>query len=222
MLFEAVISELSEMNVVSLALPQDTSQDYESLSEYVAHHLPDEDFILVAESFSGGIAAALSRQDIPYLRGIIFVASFLSAPRQLPAHLCSLLPVSSLARLPLSGVIHRLLFLGWRASNSEICLFKRVIKSVPNHIFKARLKVIANCHYDGFTSPTPAVYIGASKDMLVPQSLQTHFKKAYPGIRINLIEGPHFLLQARPKAGAAAIIQAVHHLTGQGTQTHQS
>ena len=220
-LFEAVLPELREMNAVSLPLPQDLSQDYESLSKYVAQRLPDEDFILVAESFSGGIAAILSRKDIPYLKGIIFVASFLSPSKQRLAYLCSYIPIGHFARLPLSGLIHRWFFLGWAAGRKEVALFKRAIKAVPNCVLKARLRVIAKCHYDGFKSSVPAVYIGASKDMLVPHYIRANFNEAYPSIEFTEIEGPHFLLQTQPKVGAAAIIKAAQFLTSKDTKSRQ-
>ncbi|WKD49606.1 alpha/beta fold hydrolase [Microbulbifer spongiae] len=216
-LFETVLPELGEMNVVSFPLPHDISQDYESLSNHVAQRLPDEDFILVAESFFGGIAAVLSRKEIPRLKGIIFLASFLSAPKQLLARLCSHLPIGYFARLPLSGVIHRLFFLGWAAEDNEIALFKRAIKAAPNGVLKARLNVIAKCQYVGFRSTVPTVYIGASNGMLIPPHMRENFKEAYPGVEITEIEGPHFMLQAQPKVSAAAIIEVAHLLISKGT-----
>lgn len=213
-LFEPLLSELGGMDVVSVVLPDHIPQDYESLAAYMALNLPDEDFIIVAESFSGGIAAALSQQDIPQLKGIIFVASFLSAPKKRLARLASWLPIGFLAGLPFSGLVYRMFFLGRDAGREEISLFRRAVKAVPDPALKSRLRVIAECRYDGFISSVPAVYIAASDDMLVSPGAVDNFKAAYPSVEVTEIKGPHFILQAQPEAGAAAIIEAVHFLTG--------
>ena len=99
--------------------------------------------------------------------------------------------------------------LGWNAGGQELQVFKRAISTVPGRILQSRLKIIARSRYDGFQSRVPAVYIGASRDRLVPAAKVEEFKQAFPGILVKEIEGPHFLLQACPKAGAAAIVKAV-------------
>ncbi|SEH70807.1 hypothetical protein SAMN05660691_00907 [Rheinheimera pacifica] len=105
MLFGPLLANTQGMEVVVLPLPNEGAQDYKSLSQYILKRLPHEDFILVAESFSGGIAAQLSQQIVPHLKGIIFVASFLSAPKKLMAHFASLLPIRHLTHLPFSGSV---------------------------------------------------------------------------------------------------------------------
>ncbi|MFY0675906.1 MAG: alpha/beta hydrolase [Neptuniibacter sp.] len=216
-LFEAVLPELLKMNTVVLTLPKSGAQDYLTLSKHVVKHLPDESFILVAESFSGGIAAAMSSQDIPNLKGIIFVASFLSAPKRLLARIMSWLPVRNIAKLPMASLAHRLFCLGWDADNKELGQFLRAIEAVPSSTLKSRLKVIASSKFREFKSAIPAVYIGASRDKLVSSGKKKEFKKAYPKIVFTEVEGPHFVLQTQPKAGAAAIIEAVQLLTNKGS-----
>jgi pimeloyl-[acyl-carrier protein] methyl ester esterase len=216
-LFEALLPELQEMNTVVFTLPKTGAQDYLTLSKYVLKRLPDENFILVAESFSGGIAAALSCQEIPNLKGIIFVASFLSAPKWLLAKIMSWLPVRTIAQLPMAGIAYRMFCLGWEANHKEQGQFLRAIEAVPSSTLKSRLKVIASSNYRGFKSAIPVVYIGASRDKLVPPEKKKEFREAYAKIVFTEIEGPHFILQTRPKAGASAIIEAVQLLTSKGS-----
>ena len=141
--------------MVVLPLPERGSQDYQSLSEYVVENIPDENFILIAESFSGGIAANLSCRKIPNLIGIIYVASFLSAPKRIIASIVSLLPIRAIALLPVSDIMHRLFCLGWGAGKRELNLFKRAIKSVSDNSLKSRLGGIAEYKYTGFKSLVP-------------------------------------------------------------------
>ena len=100
-LFKDAVSELSMMDVIILSLPNEGPQNYQDLSSSLIKDLPEEDFIIVAESFSGGIAACLSNDQPPHLKAIIFVASFLSAPKKHIAYLASLLPIQQFTKLPL-------------------------------------------------------------------------------------------------------------------------
>lgn len=218
MLFGSLLANIQGKEVIVLPLPNEGAQDYKSLSQYILKRLPKEDFILVAESFSGGIAAQLSQQIVPHLKGIIFVASFLSAPTKLMAHFASLLPIRHLTHLPFSGIVYRLFFLGKDAGNKEIELFRRAIDATPVRALKLRLKVIAQAKYDGFKSAVPAVYIGAAHDMLVHPRKRLEFVQAYSDITFAELDGPHFILQAKPKDGAIAITEAVRLLTGKVTK----
>lgn len=216
-LFEMLLPEIQDIDLLVIPLPNDGPQDYKALSEYILELLPSEDFILVAESFSGGIAAFLSQQTLLHMKGIIFVASFLSAPRKTMAYLASCLPLSYLVQAPFSSIVYRLFFLGKEAESKEIKLFKRAISAVPNSTLKLRLKVIEKSRYDGFKSHVPTLYIGATRDMLIPSEKRKEFKEAYPEITFTELDGPHFILQAKPKEGAAAIIEAANFLTSKGS-----
>lgn len=217
-LFEAVLSELAMTDVVILSLPSEGAQSYEALSSSLVDSLPEEEFIIVAESFSGGIAACLSNGEVTNLKAVVFVASFLSAPKKVIAYIASILPIRQFTKLPFFNLVCRYLFLGQEATDSDIAKFKRTVLSVPSDTLSSRLKVIASSKYSGFKSSLPAVYIGASHDMLVSASKRNDFKEAYQQITFVELEGPHFLLQANPKNGAAAIVEAVRLLTSQASE----
>ncbi len=198
------------LTVQVLPLPIAGAQDYRNLAAKVLQQLPSEDFILVAESFSGGIAACLSQQAVLHLKGIIFVASFLSGPKKLIAYLASHLPLRHLAHLPFSNAVYRLLMLGKEATPGQIALFRSALNTVPANVLKLRLRAIAEAEYDGFTSDVPAVYIAAANDRLVPAIKKREFVQAYSDIAFAEIAGPHFILQANPKDSAATILKAAN------------
>jgi len=54
-LFNSVINELPEYECLVIPLPSSGQQDYVSLVEYVKSKLPEEECVLVVESFSGPI-----------------------------------------------------------------------------------------------------------------------------------------------------------------------
>lgn len=51
----------------------------------------------------------------------------------------------------------------------------------------------------------PVLYLQASADRLIPRGVGEDLQKLNPAIRLERVEGPHFLLQTQPKAAAAAI-----------------
>lgn len=75
-------------------------QTYEDLTELVVEQLPHEQFVIVAESFSGYIAYQIARLKIPSLINIIFVASFLDNPKPLLLKFSKILPISFIFSLP--------------------------------------------------------------------------------------------------------------------------
>lgn len=199
-----------------ISLPQEGPQDYDTLSRWVCERLPEEDFILLAESFSGAIAAKISLRDMPALKGVIFVASFLSSPASLAVSIAKVLPIQVLSKFPGASIIHRLLFLGQGASQETVKLFCRVIDTVPELTLKARLDSISSLRYTGCKSRLPAVYIQALGDRLVRAHKDQELMKAYSGLGIEKVDGPHFVIQANPKECAAAIRRAICLLTTKG------
>ncbi len=214
LLFYRLLAALGDVDAVVVPLPQSGPQDYERLALYVKERLPDDEFILLAESFSGGIAARLSQQEIPNLKGIVFIASFLSAPGSLLVKAARWLPLKLLSSLPFSSVAFRKWFLGSDAGAEMIQAFRQVIRSVPTRVLKDRLAVIAAARYDGFRSLCPVAYIGAARDALVDSSKRQAFAEAYSNCTFEEIDGPHFILQARPAESATVIRQAVSYRQG--------
>lgn len=211
-LFDGLIAELPELDVLSIPLPQQGPQDYESLCQQLTPQLPREPFVLLAESFSGGIAARLTQAEIPQLAGVIFVASFLSSPRPWLARLAAQLPIKLLARLPCSNMVFRHFFLGTEATEQLSETFRASIHSVPEKVLSTRLAVIAHATPAPLISELPAVYIQAEHDKLVPAQQKELFLQAYPNISILSIPGPHFILQANPRAAAEAVTLSLRRL----------
>jgi alpha-beta hydrolase superfamily lysophospholipase len=82
-LFKDVIDHMSGSDYQIVSFPVDTNQDYQTLISYVKNKLPDEDYVLIAESFSGPIAAELAKdKEMSGLKAVIFVATFLSSPNR--------------------------------------------------------------------------------------------------------------------------------------------
>ena len=214
-LFSAVLAELSEFECEVISLPAEGAQDYPSIVRYVKKKLPTDDFVLIAESFSGPIGMALAKEGFDNMIGVIFVASFLSPPNRLLVGVARYLPLKSLSKAPFAAYFHKLLFLGANASKQLVELFQQTIISLPPQLIKDRLKSIQMLSVDSEKLDLPAAYIQASSDRLVPLAKVEDFKSRFKNLTIRSIEGPHFVLQSKPAEAAVVIAELVRLFSNQ-------
>jgi len=191
-----------------ISLPQEGPQDYSSLAQSLEVQLPKEDYILLAESFSGGIVPELLKQDIPNMKGVIFVASFLSCPNKYLLPIAKILPIKALASAPLSQIGHKFLLLGKGASKALLSKFIKVTKSIPDHILKSRFAVMNRQKLPLTNFEIPTVYIQALSDKLIAPRKSRELSNVFKNIEYIEIDGPHFLLQAKPKESSQAVATA--------------
>jgi len=192
-----------------ISLPESGPQDHANLANVINKQLPNEDYILLAESFSGGIVPELLKLNLTHMKGVIFVASFLSSPRGYLIGLAKLLPIKTLASLPLSNIVHRLLFLGQEATKPLLSTFANVIKSIPKQILSSRLEVMKRQQLPQVTFNIPAIYIQALSDRLISPKKSQEVAYVFKHVEFVDIEGPHFILQAKPRLAARLVTEAV-------------
>jgi len=199
---------------VIISFPNDGSQSYEELSKYVLSKLPEENHIILAESFSGGLVPQLLKSENKHIKGVIFVASFLSCPRPFLVRLARLLPVKSLAKLPGANYLHKMLFLGWSVSRNTISKFKSVINSLPASTLSNRLNSIQRLSAQNLPTYTlPCFYLRPSNDLLVPKSKVSEIRGIFKNFSIRSVSGSHFILQSSPEASVSEVEQVVQHIT---------
>lgn len=207
-LFEEFLSYYDGENLV-ISLPQDGPQDHLSLARAIEMQLPNEDFILLAESFSGGIVPELLKRSLANIKGVIFVASFLSCPNRYLLPIVKVLPLKALASAPLSKIGHKFLLLGQHASEALLLKFITVIKSIPEHILKSRLAVMSQQRLPQGNFEVPTVYIQAMSDRLIMPRKSRELCNLFKNIEYIEIDGPHFVLQAKPKESSQLVSKAV-------------
>lgn len=193
-LFEPLCNFLPASTII-LPLPQSGPQSYEFLATYIEAKLPDEEFIIVAESFSGPIAVLLATKNLENLKGIIFIATFISCPKPALVSLAKLLPLKNLLRFPFSEFFTSRFLLN--EFNYE--KFLAALKEVPNSILNERLNSIRNLKMTNEFSNLPAIYISASSDFLVSSRQIDLFRRSFKNLQVERIQGTHFLLQSNPK-----------------------
>ncbi|SNZ21173.1 alpha/beta fold hydrolase [Cohaesibacter gelatinilyticus] len=199
--FQAELGQKHEVSVLSY--PADLTR-YSDLTDWIAERLPEEEFVLIAESFSGPLAAMIAAGKPAHLKGVIFVATFAKSPRPAPAFLAHLLCVMPTRSRLLSKYAQPLLMGPW-ASKTFTALFCDTMEKVPPATLSKRLHEVlqVNVTKQLHEINVPMLYLQASNDWLVPKRMAKGFAQA--SCSIQNIKGPHFLLQANPKDASQVI-----------------
>ena len=83
-LFAPLLEALpSSIKIQTVTYDLNKEQSYSELIKYVKSTLPQEEFVLLAESFSGPIAYQIALSQPKQLKALILVATFLENPRPL-------------------------------------------------------------------------------------------------------------------------------------------
>lgn len=207
-LFAPLIEVLpSSIDIQVITYPLNKEQSYHELIEYVKQHLPREDFILLAESFSGPIAYQVALSKPKQLKSLILVATFLENPRPF---LLKFIPSSSILTLPIPNILSRIFFLGFSVKVKVIELFNESIKTVSPSVIQYRLKEIRQLKPSKQKIKLKTTYIQASNDKLVPSKSLKDWQKVCNNIDVFTVKGEHFILQANPMKCAEIVTKVVH------------
>jgi pimeloyl-ACP methyl ester carboxylesterase len=186
--------------------PKDVALDYGALTTLVRGQLPqDQPYVLVAESFSGPVAIRLAAGNPQGLLAIVLCASFAKAPRPRLQAFAGLLRSMPLRRMP-AALLMPLLMGRW-SSREWARRVQATIRSVEPAVLHRRLMEVATVDDSALIADIacPLLYLKASRDRLVPHDAWTTIRDLSRHAVCIEIEGPHFLLQAKPEECAAAI-----------------
>lgn len=104
---------------------------------------------------------------------------------------------------------HQLLFLGRDASNTLISQFVGVVRSIPISVLKSRLEIMQRQELPNTVFDIPVIYIQAKNDRLLPDIKRKAFSHIFNNIKNIEIEGPHFILQTKPKEAALLVTKFI-------------
>jgi pimeloyl-ACP methyl ester carboxylesterase len=208
-LFRGLVAALeSEVRAQVISYPSERFLDYRELADLVAAQIPRGDFAIVAESFSGPVAALVGGNRPVGLRGVILSTSFVLPPA--PGWL-RFMPVGTLFRAGVPGWAVRRLLLGPGASPELVAEVAGAVSTVPPAVLAARLRAVlrANALESLRSCRAPVVYLWGSRDRLVGARGLHSIRRALPSVESIEVDGPHLLLQAKPAESAAVILQRV-------------
>ena len=206
-LFAPLLAELPLELPVTVVRYPDRAATYADHADVARAELPrDQPFVLLAESFSGPVAVRLAAEARSNLRGLILCASFLTCPNLLLRALRPLTPIASPKLLPGFVASHSLL--GGFATPRLRAAHARALSHVSSRTLTARLRAMADVDVraDVRGLDRPALYLRGTRDRIVRARFGEEFVATARHGRLVDVDAPHFLLQARPREAAAAIL----------------
>ncbi len=187
--------------------PTHVIQSYDEIISAVEAILPrnGEDFAILAESFAGPIALTLAQKGIPGLRALIMVVTFGATPRHPLLRLTGVLPMAKLMSLPVPRRFARRMMLGGKAPEGALDKLMEVFYMISPEVLASRLDEMRKLSLDQTVVDLPAMYIQATKDLLLPDNALDDLEALLPQIEVHRIEGPHLVLDTQPTTCARLV-----------------
>jgi len=203
-LFAPFIASLPKtIKTQCIVYPTDTVLSYDELITLVMEQLPkEENFTLLAESFSGYIAYKIALQKPKNLTSVIFVATFLENPRSFLSQFIPIMPVKFMLSLPLPSFVAKHFLLG---DDALVEPLQQTLKEVPSVILYARLLEISKLLTVTEKVNLNTLYIQASNDILVSSKSYEVFERLFLNIERVEVKGSHLILQGKPKDTARVV-----------------
>lgn len=178
---------------------------YQDLKTKVQTALPADDYIIVAESFSGPLAVMIASENPTGLQGVVFVATFAKTPFKVPKFLTYLVDITPTKSRLLSRLAQPFLMGRW-ATPEFTTRFKQVMHAVPASTMAGRLREVLKVDVVQklMAIDIPTIYLSARDDRLIPSRMASDFDRLPPNV--FEIAGPHFLLQANAKESSKHIL----------------
>jgi pimeloyl-ACP methyl ester carboxylesterase len=194
--------------IEGLCYPTDVSLSYEQLLKVIQSFVPASDpYFLLAESFSTPVAIQFAATNPNNLKGLILCAGFASSPLTGPGRIAVSLLAPLLFRLPVFELAMNRFLIGPNPPEPLQASVRPAVSSVKPSVLTARLRAVLSCDAREALShiAVPILCIQATKDKVVPKSCLEEIQRIKPDIRVAQIDGPHLILQRKPRESADAI-----------------
>ena len=184
-------------DVTVYTLPDDPTVDYGTLCDHFSKRIqPLESVHLIAESFSGPLGILLAHRHPDIVERLTLIATFATSPAPLVARL---IPWSMLFRLPMPALIARRYFVG--PNQSLIDKLKKAVRQTSPRTLVRRMHCLMNVDVTTQLSELKCdlAYLRPKHDRLVPNRSLNTITHANPSVSVYEIDGPHLILQTKPK-----------------------
>lgn len=218
-LFEPLVRVLpTHLSPIVVSYPNDEALSYPELVSFVQQRVPaGEDYVLLAESFSGPVAIEIAATQPSNLKALVLSATFVSNPALLPQVMRFLLCGPFFMIEPPQFVVSRYL-LGERPPIDLVNTFRCAKRSVRPDVLAFRMRIVINADVrKAFAAcRLPVLYLRARQDRLVKTRSLVEMQKLKPEMTVVEIDGPHLLLQREPERCVEAMVRYLD-----GACTHQ-
>jgi pimeloyl-ACP methyl ester carboxylesterase len=188
--------------------PVDEALDYAELEHRARGLLPKErPFFLLAESFSGPIAARIAADPPRGLLGTVFCATFVKNPYPMlgwAAPFAGLFPFKSLPRWVRAPLM-------WGSSTPSHAppRAERATSAVDDRVLRHRIATVLAVDETAAmaTIALPTLIVSARSDRVIPRAATMHMLRTLPHARHVELDGPHLVLQTRPAICATIVTE---------------
>jgi pimeloyl-ACP methyl ester carboxylesterase len=211
-LFQPLMAALpAHIRAVAVNYPTNSRLSYEQLLPIVMAAVPkDEPFVLFGESFSGPLALMVAATGPVNLRGVVLCATFVSRPRPAIAWAVPFLARAWLFRFFPAAQKTKALIGGYSNPQLQELFAQSHAQIEPGEIaFRVRRVFQVDVRQQLADCRVPMLYLGASKDNVVPARNRRLIQQLRPDISVVTIDGPHGLPQTRPSEIAKAVEEFV-------------
>ncbi len=209
LLFGPLLPELKDMQPKVVVYPRDQPMDLGALASLVTRELPQGKATVIAESFSGLVALQILSSAAARIGRVIFVGAFAEPPRPMLLRFAPLALGSRALLRSAPAFLLRQFCLSAEATTGDLRLLREALAAVSPAVLAQRLALVGARHAFGKRFEVPCYYLRAKQDRLVPSSAVGWFRSHFRDCEVLEIDGPHFLLQARPVEAARAIRRIV-------------
>lgn len=167
--------------------------------------------VIVAESFSGPVALALCAREPARNKALVLCATFAESPYRSLLRLAQFTPSALFGPSPTQPFMLRHACLNGERDAPLLQRAVSVLRSVPASTMQARLRTLSTIDVRPLLSAVsvPTLYLRATRDRVVPRRLGRALIDHLSNVVVQEIDGPHLLLQARPRECAEAILRFV-------------
>ncbi len=184
-------------DAIVCALPDNPNDNYPTLCDHFSERVQElESCHLIAESFSGPLGILLAHRHPEIIRRLTLVATFAVSPTPL---LARFIPWSILYRLPMPSLAARHFFVG--PDENLAADLKNAIRQTSPQALVSRMHCLMNVDVTTQLSELncEVKYIRPKQDRLVQARSLKSITAANPTVSVRDIDGPHLILQTRPK-----------------------
>jgi pimeloyl-ACP methyl ester carboxylesterase len=186
----------------ALAYPPDEPLDYDALLALALAALPpEEDLVLVGESFSGPLALRIACARP--VRAVVLVASFVRCP--IAGWAASRVPAWAFASRPPRWALRRYL-VGDDAPPGLVDSVAAAVDTVKPHVLAARVRAVGGLDARAALRgcPAPVLYLRGTRDRLVGAAALDQLR-AVRDVSVVDVDAPHLVLQRAPEVCARVI-----------------
>ncbi|HET9472467.1 MAG TPA: hypothetical protein VFO82_01155, partial [Steroidobacteraceae bacterium] len=195
-LFAPLVRALDGFPTQVVAYPPDRAMTYAEHEAHARARLPDaEDFVLLAESFSGPVGIALAAARPARLKGLILCATFAANPLPIFGPLRRWMAILPAAQIP-PGFMAPWLYAG-RSTPELRRAHAAAMARVSAQVIRARVAAILGVDQRALLPKitVPMMYMRARHDRMIPASAGRAILALRPDVELSEFDAPHFLLQ---------------------------